>query len=313
VIAETPTCRRSSRASSSPAIRGRYVVPDLPDSKLQRLGARNGLVDSAKLTAKPDQILFHIAVPADGADGTEMAWFTLSGPSAERDALSMTATSDSSQALRTSHWRMVRKPSVATMVGLGLALPALAFLAVFLLVPAVRLVSAGFLTQNAQGVLTGPVTVEHYLHFFGTSLYSHVLFVTLRISLVTAALAAVLGYPVAMVMVRSHPAVARVVTLITIAPLIVSVVVRTYGWQLILGNGPTGLLNWLLLSTGLTHAPVRLLYSETAVVIGSLHVFLPMMVLPLASALGKIEPHLEKPHAPSACPPGESSTASPSR
>jgi len=100
-------------------------------------------------------------------------------------------------------------------------LPALAFLAVFLLVPAVRLVSAGFLTQNAQGMLTGPVTVEHYVHFFGTSLYSHVLFVTLRISLVTAALAAVLGYPVAMVMVRSHPAVARVVTFITIAPLIV--------------------------------------------------------------------------------------------
>ena len=269
-------------------------MPDLPDSELQRPGARNGLVDAAKLTAKPGQILFQIAVPADGADGTEMAWFTLSGPSAKRDALSMTATSASSQALRTSPWRMVRKPSAATMVGLGLALPALAFLAVFLLVPAVRLVSAGFLTQNAQGMLTGPVTVEHYLHFFGTSLYSHVLFVTLRISLVTAALAAVLGYPVAMVMVRSHPAVARVVTLITIAPLIVSVVVRTYGWQLILGNGPTGLLNWLLLSTGLTHAPVRLLYSETAVVIGSLHVFLPMMVLPLASALGKIEPHLEE-------------------
>src|SRR6202048_3867530 len=204
----------------------------------------------------------------------------------------MTATTASSQPLRTSLSRMVRKPSTATMLGLGLGLPALAFLAVFLLVPAVRLVSAGFLTQNAQGVLTGPVTVEHYVHFFGTSLYSHVLFVTLRISLVTAALAAVLGYPVAMVMVRSHPAVARVVTFITIAPLIVSVVVRTYGWQLILGNGPTGLLNWLLLSTGLTHAPVRLLYSEAAVVIGSLHVFLPMMVLPLASALGKIEPTL---------------------
>ena len=103
-----------------------------------------------------------------------------------------------------------------------------------------------------------------------------------------------LGYPVALVMVRSPPWVNRTVTFITIAPLIVSVVVRTYGWQLILANGSTGILNWTLLSLGLIQTPLRLLYSETAVVIGSLHVFLPMMVLPLASALGKIDPHLEE-------------------
>jgi putative spermidine/putrescine transport system permease protein len=103
-----------------------------------------------------------------------------------------------------------------------------------------------------------------------------------------------LGYPVALVMARSHPMITRLVTIITIAPLIVSVVVRTYGWQLILGNGATGILNWVLISLGLIHTPLRLLYSETAVVIGSLHVFLPMMVLPLASALGKIDPNLEE-------------------
>jgi putative spermidine/putrescine transport system permease protein len=116
---------------------------------------------------------------------------------------------------------------------------------------------------------------------------------TLRISLVTTGVAIVLGYPVALVMVRSNPLVNRVLTMIVIAPLIVSVVVRTYGWQLILGNGKTGILNWLLLTTGLARAPVALLYSETAVVIGSLHVFFPMMVLPLASALGRIDPHIE--------------------
>ena len=102
-----------------------------------------------------------------------------------------------------------------------------------------------------------------------------------------------LAYPVALVMSRSAPLVRRIITMIVIAPLIVSVVVRTYGWELILGNGPTGILNWLLLATGIAKTPVRLLYTETAVVIGSLHVFFPMMVLPLASALGKIDPRLE--------------------
>jgi putative spermidine/putrescine transport system permease protein len=206
----------------------------------------------------------------------------------------MTAITAQYHAIRGSAFDLMRKPSTATIAAIGLALPALGFLAVFLLIPAVRLIASGFLTQDARGALGAPVTLGHYLHFFGTALYSHVLVVTLRISLTTAALAAVLGYPVALVMARSHPATTRIVTFITIAPLIVSVVVRTYGWQLILGNGPAGLLNWLLLWTGVIQTPLRLLYSETAVVIGSLHVFLPMMVLPLASALGRIDPHLEE-------------------
>jgi putative spermidine/putrescine transport system permease protein len=206
----------------------------------------------------------------------------------------MTATIAQYVPFRVTARRLARQPGTTTLVGIGLALPALGFLALFLLVPAIRLIASGFLTQDTHGVLGGPVTLSHYVHFFSTSLYSHVLMVTLRISLITAALAALLGYPVAMVMARSHPAITRIVTFLTIAPLIVSVVVRSYGWQLILGNGPTGLLNWLLLSTGLIQTPLRLLYSETAVVIGSLHVFLPMMVLPLASALGRIDPHLEE-------------------
>jgi putative spermidine/putrescine transport system permease protein len=112
-------------------------------------------------------------------------------------------------------------------------------------------------------------------------------------SVITSLLATVLAYPVAIVMVKSRPAITRVITLIVIAPLIVSVVVRGYGWQLILANGPKGMLNWLLMTLGIVDAPIPVLYTEAAVIIGSLHVFYPMMVLPLASALGKIDPNLE--------------------
>jgi putative spermidine/putrescine transport system permease protein len=174
-----------------------------------------------------------------------------------------------------------------------LLLPALAFLLVFFAFPALELLSYSFLTQSLEGTLGLPLTFSHYRHFFGTGLYSHVLLTTLRISLVTTAAAIIFAYPVAIVMVRSNPLVNRALTMTVIAPLIVSVVVRTYGWQLILANGKTGILNWLLLATGLTSVPLKLLYSETAVVIGSLHVFFPMMVLPLASALGRIDPHIE--------------------
>jgi putative spermidine/putrescine transport system permease protein len=171
--------------------------------------------------------------------------------------------------------------------------PSLLFLAVFFALPALTLILYSVLTQAADGTIGLPLTLAHYQHFFTTSVYSRVLLTTLRISLWTTGAAALLAYPVALVMVRSSPFVRQAITMIVIAPLIVSVVVRTYGWQLILGNGPTGILNWLLLRIGLAQKPVALLYSEAAVVIGSLHVFFPMTVLPVASALGRIDPRLE--------------------
>jgi putative spermidine/putrescine transport system permease protein len=178
-------------------------------------------------------------------------------------------------------------------VAAALLLPSLLFLAVFFALPALGLVSYSFLTQASDGTVGLPVTLEHYRHFFSTPLYSRVLLTTLKISLIATAVTILLGYPVALVMVRSSPRVRQAITIIIIAPLVVSVVVRTYGWQLILGNGPTGILNWLLLNTGIIKSPMTLLYSQVAVVIGSVHVFFPMMVLPLASALGKIDPRLE--------------------
>jgi putative spermidine/putrescine transport system permease protein len=174
-----------------------------------------------------------------------------------------------------------------------LAVPILLFLAIFFFYPAINLLFFSLLTQDAKGIVGRPLTLAHYARFFEIDLYLRVFWNTLRISLVTSAFAIVLGYPVAIVMARSGPIVSRIIALIVVAPLIVSVVVRSYGWQLILANTPAGLLNWVLMSLGITSAPLNILYSETAVVIGSLHVFFPMMVLPLASALGKIDANLE--------------------
>lgn len=174
-----------------------------------------------------------------------------------------------------------------------LIIPVLLYLAVFFLYPAINLLLFSVLTQDSRGVVARPFTIAHYAKFFEVELYMRVFWNTLRVSLTTSAIAILLAYPVALVMVHSRPWVTRTITLIVIAPLIVSVVVRSYGWQLILANSRTGLLNWMLLQLGLTEAPLSILYSEMAVVIGSLHVFFPMMVLPLASALGKIDPNLE--------------------
>ena len=175
-----------------------------------------------------------------------------------------------------------------------LIVPLLVFLLFFFFIPAIRLMAFSFMTQNTQGVIGTPFTLAHYIRFFEVDLYRKVLWATIRISLITSILAAILAYPVATVLVKGNIVTTRLITLIIIAPLAVSVVVRAYGWQLILGNGPTGLLNYVLMNLGITEVPLALLFSDTAVVIGSLHIFFPMMVLPLSSALGKIDPNIQQ-------------------
>ena len=174
-----------------------------------------------------------------------------------------------------------------------LAIPMLVFLSYFFFYPAMGLLFSSIQTQNSKGIIGPPFTLAHYARLIDVDLYARVFWNTLRISVITSLLATVLAYPVALVMVKSRPLVTRIITLIVIAPLIVSVVVRGYGWQLILTNGPKGMLNWILMTLHIVDAPVAILYTEKAVIIGSLHVFFPMMVLPLASALGKIDPNLE--------------------
>jgi putative spermidine/putrescine transport system permease protein len=174
-----------------------------------------------------------------------------------------------------------------------LALPIGLFLAFFFFYPAANLLFFSVLTQDARGIVGRPFNASNYEHFFGTGLYLKVFWTTLRVSLFTSVIAAVLAYPVATVILRSRPLVTRIVNLIVIAPLLVSVVVRAYGWQLILANGPAGVLNKVLMGLGLIHTPLALLYTDAAVVIGSLHVFFPMMVLPLVSTLGKVDRNLE--------------------
>lgn len=198
-------------------------------------------------------------------------------------------TFDIAQTRAERSWRL---PS--GLIPILFLLPCLVFLAVFFLVPAVTLFASSFMTRGVQGDVGLPLTLSNYARFFSTPLYAHVLMTTLRISLITSCIAVLLAYPVASVMIKSSPRVTRLVTLIILAPLVVSVVVRSYGWQLILSNGPNGILNWLLLSLGVIKEPLALLYAEPAVIIGSLHVYFPMMVLPLSSALAKINPAVEE-------------------
>ena len=100
------------------------------------------------------------------------------------------------------------------------------------------------------------------------------------------------AYPIALFLHRLPPARRNLLFVITVSPLLVSVVVRTYGWMVILGD--QGLVNSLLLSTGLISAPLRLVNGWIGVTVGLVEVLIPYMALSLISGFGRLDAHLEE-------------------
>jgi putative spermidine/putrescine transport system permease protein len=179
-----------------------------------------------------------------------------------------------------------------TLGAIMLLAPAVLFFLVVFIIPVGLMIRYSFYQQTASGDLTASATLANYARLASVDLYRTVVLTTLHVSAWTTVIALLLAYPLALVMVRGNALVGRALTVIVLAPLLINVVVRTYAWRVILANGENGVLNWTLAHFGL--GPVQLLYTEWAVIIGSVHVFLPMMVLPLSAALGKINPAVEE-------------------
>ncbi|MDW9980805.1 ABC transporter permease subunit [Sinorhizobium meliloti] len=159
---------------------------------------------------------------------------------------------------------------------LALALPAAVFAAVVFLAPVVILLAEGF--RNVDGW-----SVSAYTGFLSDPLNRTVFLRTLRLGAAVTVVAAVIGYAAAFAIVNLPPkGKGRMIGLVVL-PLMVSPVARTYAWIVILGR--TGIVNQALTSVGLTDEPVRFLFTETAVFVGLLQLFLPLMILALISAL----------------------------
>ena len=172
-----------------------------------------------------------------------------------------------------------------------LVLPALVLLVCFFVLPAVQMLAYSVSGTVESGVYTAHFTLQNYVRLFAVDLYGSVLLRTVRVAAITSFICIFLAYPLAMAIARGSAVFARIVTMVLVAPLLVNVVIRSYGWSAILSRN--GALNWLLAQVGIDGRPMTMLYTETAVIIASVHVFLAFMVLPLTSALGRIEPQVE--------------------
>lgn len=175
---------------------------------------------------------------------------------------------------------------------LALLAPATLVTLVALVLPALLMIGYSFLRFVPGKVTDYTLTLENYGRLFGGFFYLRVVLETVQIGLVVTLLTALLAFPMALFLSRTRSRARGLLIYLIFLPMMVSVVVRAYGWMVILGNN--GLVNSLLEGLGLIDAPIRLLFTYHAVVLGLVEVLLPFMVMPLLSALEKIDPHVEE-------------------
>jgi putative spermidine/putrescine transport system permease protein len=161
-------------------------------------------------------------------------------------------------------------------VGLLLLLPAAGFVAVGFIVPVLILAATSL--EGRDGL-----TLWNYVAFFAEPLHQTVFWRTIRLSVLVTALAAIIGYATALAIIGIGPKWRGTLVGIVVLPLMISPVARTYAWVVVLGR--TGIVNQMLVGVGLSDEPIRILFTETAVTIGLLQLFLPLMVLSLLSSL----------------------------
>lgn len=164
-------------------------------------------------------------------------------------------------------------------VGIALALPAALFVAATFVLPVLVLARTGFEAGGSYGI-------ENFVAFFAEPLHVTVFWRTMRLAVLVTAISAVLGYICALAIVGLGPKWRGTMVGLVVLPLMISPVARTYAWVVVLGR--TGIVNSLLVGAGLSDEPIRILFTETAVTIGLVQLFLPLMVLSLLSSLENV-------------------------
>lgn len=169
-------------------------------------------------------------------------------------------------------------------LGVGwLAVPACAFALVVFALP------LGLLLVESLRTSAG-WTLEAYRAFLGSEYSWQVTARTLRLAALTTAICLAIGYPAAFALARTRGAWQALCVAALLLPLSLSVIVKAFGWTVLLRSN--GIVNSTLIALGLIDAPIRLIFTETGLLIGITNIFLPFMVLPIFSVIRQIDPRL---------------------
>lgn len=169
-------------------------------------------------------------------------------------------------------------------------LPVMALYLVFLVLPYLDLVRISFHRHGLLQPVAPGLTLGNYTKLFTDPFYARLTVFTIVLSAGVTLVTLVLGYPVAWRIVRARAGTKSLLIAMVLSPLFVNLVVRTYAWQVLLGE--TGVVNTWLQALGLIAHPLPLSRNVFGVAVGLVQITLPFMVLSLVSIMEMVPPGL---------------------
>lgn len=162
-------------------------------------------------------------------------------------------------------------------------LPGCLFLAVFMLIPLFSLIFKTFFDES------GAFSLGNYFELVKSTYFQQVFWRSIRLSVISTAVSAVLGFPTAYY-ISKYSKNKGVLMALAVFPMFTSPVIRSFSWMVILGK--KGVINTMLVDMGLVNKPVSLLYNEFSMVVGFIQLFLPTMILSLIGVMDNISEDL---------------------
>lgn len=169
-------------------------------------------------------------------------------------------------------------------------LPSLILIIAFFIAPYTNMVITSFKPPGRESA--DGFTFANYIKGVTDGYYVKVLLFTLMLGAVTTLSTLLLGYPLAYHLAQRETKYKAALFIMVLSPLLTDVVIRCYGWMLLLGD--RGLINNALMNMGLLDMPLPLMYNVGGVYVGLIHVYLPFMILSLVGPIQSIDPNLRQ-------------------
>jgi putative spermidine/putrescine transport system permease protein len=171
------------------------------------------------------------------------------------------------------------------IVALGFSLPSLFVLVGVFALPLALLLGVSVIGPDG-------LTLAHYRRLFGTTYYLGVTWHSLRLALLTTLISLAIGFPASFALARARGVVRSLLLATLFLPLAASVIVKALAWTILLRSD--GVVNQALMAIGVIHDPVRMIFTETALIVGSVNIFLPFMILPIYAVVTQLDSRLSE-------------------
>lgn len=164
--------------------------------------------------------------------------------------------------------------------------PIVIWLLAFLTIPLIIVMVMGFLTRGAYGQVEYNFNTENYTKLLNP-VYIKILINSLKISFLATIMCLITGYPFAYFITKASKRYRSLLFMLIIIPFWTNSLIRTYAWIVLLRT--TGIINSYLLKLGLISAPIQMLYTDGAVLLGLVYTLFPFMVLPLYASIDSVD------------------------